>query len=130
MKKYLFLALLLPLFTSCQESLEERAAREARELTEKKCPMPVGELGNLFLDSLSFDIPTLTLHHYYSLVLDTLMAIPNPEEGRQGLIKELNSIPSYHAYRERGYNFHYLYRFKQDPSFVYFETTLTKADYQ
>jgi len=130
MKKFVFLVISATLLISCQESLEERAAREARELTEKKCPMPIGTEGNLFLDSIAFDVNTYTLHQYYSLLLDTLMTLPNPEQGRQGLIKELNATPNYQAYRERGFNFHYLYRIKKDPSFIYYETTLTKEDYQ
>lgn len=124
------LALMALVLVGCQESLEERAAREARELTEKKCPMPIGNAGNLFLDSIAFDVPSLTLHQYYSLLLDTLMTIPDPEEGRRELIKELNTLPNYQAYRERGFNFHYLYRIKKDPSFIYFEVTLKKEDYQ
>ena len=58
---FLFFALPLVLF-SCQESLEQRAAREAREMTETKCPMPLGD--NMFLDSVVFDIPTLTQSQY------------------------------------------------------------------
>ena len=126
----LYVALLAFVLVGCQESLEERAAREARELTEKKCPMPMRDAPNLFLDSLVFDQSTLTLHHYYSLLLDTLVTIADYEGGRQALLQELKSTPNYQPYREHGFNFHYLYRIKSDPSFIFFETTLRKEDYK
>ena len=54
MKKVLLMAAAIILLASCQETLEERAAREAREVTEAKCPMPIGN--NMYLDSIVFDI--------------------------------------------------------------------------
>ena len=63
MKKILLFTTALLLLTACQESLEEKAAREAREVTESKCPMPIGD--NMYLDSIVFDIPTLTQTQYF-----------------------------------------------------------------
>ena len=54
-KNILFCALMVmsaPL-TSCQESLEERAEREAREYTEKHCPTP--PQNDVITDSIVFD---------------------------------------------------------------------------
>ena len=50
---------------SCQESLEQRAAREAAEFTQKSCPTP--ERDNMITDSMTFDIPTHTFVYYYSV---------------------------------------------------------------
>ena len=42
MKKILFSTLVLLTFTACHhETIEERAAREAKEYTQKMCPTPV-----------------------------------------------------------------------------------------
>ena len=50
MKKTMFMLLLSGLLLSCQESLEDKCAREAKEYTEKKCPAPIGE--NIVIDSI------------------------------------------------------------------------------
>ena len=63
MKRFFMFFAASVMLLSCQESIEERAAREARELTETKCPMPVAD--NLYLDSVVFDIPTLTQSQYF-----------------------------------------------------------------
>ena len=69
MKKVLLMASAVILLASCQESLEERAAREAREVTEAKCPMPIGN--NMYLDSIVFDIPSITQTQYFRFTGDS-----------------------------------------------------------
>ena len=49
---------------SCQESLEDRCAREAKEYNDKKCPAKV--LDGVTIDSLVFDRSTHTLNYYYT----------------------------------------------------------------
>ena len=62
MKKIiLFAAAVAMLAVSCQESLEDRAAREAQEFTRKNCPMKLGN--GITTDSMVFDKVTLTLHY-------------------------------------------------------------------
>jgi len=41
MKRLFYFALMLALCSSCHRSLEDRAAQECKEYTEKKCPTPV-----------------------------------------------------------------------------------------
>ena len=53
------LAVITLLSASCQESLEERCARESREFNEKKCPAKVAE--DVMLDSLIFERENHTL---------------------------------------------------------------------
>ncbi len=117
------------LFLSCQETLEERAAREAREMTETKCPMPVGD--NMFLDSITFDIPTLTQSQYFrvfgKLDNDTLF---QAVDSRSLLLEELRNTPSYRPLMERGVTFHYLYHSSKSPSKVMLELTLTPDEYK
>ena len=65
MKKLFYISIFTLLFVSCQESLEDRCAREAMSYTEKKCPAKIGE--NTTIDSLIFERESHTLHYYYTL---------------------------------------------------------------
>ena len=105
MKNILLFATALLLLTSCQESLEERAAREAREVTESKCPMPIGD--NMYLDSIVFDIPTLTQTQYFR-----------------------KNTPSYKALMNKGISFRYIYGSTAEPEKTYIDITVKKEDYQ
>ena len=130
MKKKLILIFALALFTACQEKMEERAARDAQKITEKNCPMPLGDDGNVILERVEFDIPTLTWKEY--LLLDF------PEEGRKldnteikdGLVTELKNTPSYKPYVENGFNFQYVYCRMSNPKDTLINITLTTKDYR
>ena len=65
MKKLWVLSAIMMLLTACQESLEDRCAREAKEYTRKNCPAKMDN--NSILDSLTFERETHTLHYYYRL---------------------------------------------------------------
>ena len=130
MKKIFILTLAGILLVSCQESLEERAAREAREMTENKCPMPIGD--NMMLDSIVFDIPTLTQSQYFRFTgdNDNDSVVCVLQNAKQALVAELKNSPSYKPLMEKGVNFHYIYRSNKNPEKIYLEMTLTKEDYQ
>ena len=130
MKKIMLLFAAAIMLTACQETLEERAAREAREMTETKCPMPIGE--NMFLDSIVFDIPTLTQSQYFRFVgeADNDSVVFALQDAKRVLLTELRSTPSYKMLMDRGVNFRYVYRSNQNPDKIYLETVLTKEDYQ
>lgn len=114
---------------ACQESMEERAAREAREMTETKCPMPVGD--NMFLDSVVFDIPTLTQSQYFRVLGDLDDdSLFETVDSRGLLLDELKNTPSYRTLMERGVAFHYVYHSTKSPSKVMLELTLTPEDYR
>lgn len=129
MRRFAFTVFLSALLAGCQESLEERAARDAREFTETKCPMPIG--GNMLLDSVVFDIPTLTQSQFFrvmgSLDNDSLFA---QADSRSLLVAELRNAPSYRPLMDRGVNFRYVYRSGLKPSHVLLELTLTPDDYR
>ena len=65
MKKLWVLSAFMLLLTACQESLEDRCARETKEYTRKNCPAKMDN--NIVLDSLTFERETHTLHYYYKL---------------------------------------------------------------
>ena len=129
MKKiYLFLVF-VSLLAACQESLEERAAREARVVTETKCPMPVGD--NMFLDSVVFDIPTLTQTQFFRIYgeLDN-DSVLGSFDIYTILLSELKNSPSYKALIDRGIDFRYIYRSTANPDVVLLDLTLTPEDYK
>jgi len=128
MKKALLMtALMAVCFASCQESLEEQAARQAKKYTEERCPM---QMEMLIMDSIVFDIPTRTLTKYYRLTGEADHGDLDFPRLRQALIDELRNEPSYRVYRERGFNFEYVYRSEKEPEKVLFEALLAKEDYR
>ena len=132
MKKLFLMVSAIILLTACQESLEERAAREAREVTEAKCPMPIGD--NMYMDSVVFSIPTLTQTQYFRFTGDTdndsVAATLQDASIRTTLVQELKNAPNYKALMQRGVNFRYIYRSTKDPEKTYLDITITKEDYQ
>ena len=101
-------------FTACQESLDEKAAQEAKLYTQKNCPAPIGE--NLTIDSLTFEAATHTLHYFYTLsgAADSV-GLLNKDDARQALLTELKNTTTMMAYKEAGFSFAYTYRSKKDP---------------
>ena len=65
MKKLCIIASFALFLMACQESLEDRCAREAQEFTRKNCPSKLDK--NINIDSLTFERATHTLHYYYTL---------------------------------------------------------------
>ena len=55
MKKILLLLTALLTLTACQESMEDRAARDAADATAKRCPMRLNDDGTLVLERITFD---------------------------------------------------------------------------
>ena len=133
MKNILLFATALLLLSSCQESLEEKAAREAREVTESKCPMPIGD--NMYLDSIVFDIPTLTQTQYFRFTGNsdndsTVEKIIKNNDLKGTLVQELKNTPSYKALINKGITFRYIYGSTVDTQKTYIDITVTKEDYQ
>ena len=61
-KKLIYIGIFAPLLVSCTESLEDKAAREAKEYTEKYCPTPY--VNDARTDSAAFD-KTKKMYTYY-----------------------------------------------------------------
>ena len=132
MKKVLLMASAVILLASCQESLEERAAREACEVTEAKCPMPIGN--NMYLDSIVFDIPSIIQTQYFRFTgdsdNDSVVTVLNNSDVKGTLVRELKNTANYKALLNRGVNFRYVYRSSKNPEKIYLDVTLHKEDYQ
>ena len=65
MKKTIIMILAGILFVACQESLEDRCQREAKEFTEKSCPRHIDT--EIVLDSMTFDKDSHTIGYCYTL---------------------------------------------------------------
>ena len=65
MKKIWTFVMFLTLLAACQESLEDKCEREAKDYTRRNCPMKMDN--NSILDSLVFERSTHTIHYYYTL---------------------------------------------------------------
>jgi hypothetical protein len=128
MKQLIAFALVGVLCAACQETLEEKAAKEAELYTKKNCPAKIAE--NITMDSLTFELPTHTLHYYYTLsgIIDSI-GLLNPETARSSLLKELRNTTSMLGYKEAGYRFAYTYRSQKDPDTVLFDMVFTEKDY-
>ena len=62
MRKLLLTVVASLALMACQESLDEKAAKEAKLYTQKNCPAQIAE--NLTMDSLTFEQATHTLRYY------------------------------------------------------------------
>ena len=128
MKKILLFATLL-LLTACQESLEDRCARECKEYTQKKCPVLVTR--GVTLDSMTFDKSQLLMTYYYTVsgILDDAEAL-RENNASSLLLKELKNTAALKLYKDAGYNFRYVYHSSKEKGTRVLDTTFRKKDYQ
>ena len=128
MKKYWLLAVVALLFTACQESLEDRCERDAKEYTRKHCPTAIDQ--NTMIDSLTFDRNSHTIHYYYKLTgaadeEEMLKQIDAVNELKQGL-KNSTAVK---VYKDAKYRFAYTYRSSKDPNKILLDVLFTDKDY-
>ena len=64
--KMLFIVIGCTSLMCCQESLEDRAAKECKEYTQKHCPTPV--VSDTRMDSMVYEPDTRTIHYCYSFL--------------------------------------------------------------
>ena len=128
MKKLWVLSAFMLLLTACQESLEDRCARETKEYTRKNCPAKMDN--NIVLDSLTFERETHTLHYYYKLTgfadQDTIV---KKLDAVNILKEELRNTTTLKLYKDNHYRFAYTYRSEKNPEKVLLDVLLTDKDY-
>jgi len=128
MKKLWVLSAFMLLLTACQESLEDRCARETKEYTRKNCPAKMDN--NIILDSLTFERETHTLHYYYKLTgfadQDTIV---KKLDAVNILKEELRNTTTLKLYKDNHYRFAYTYRSEKNPEKVLLDVLLTDKDY-
>ena len=127
--KIVFTILMLTLLmVGCQESLEERGAREARGYTEKHCPAPIAY--QVTMDSMTFDKTTHTFGYYYSLsgTLDDSAYIRR-NDPYDLLLQQVKNSTNLKIYKEAGYNFRYIYNSTTHKGLKLFDKTFTPEEY-
>lgn len=129
MKQKIYTILMMTaLLAGCQETLEERAARESRDYTEKHCPAPIAY--QVTMDSMTFDKASHTFGYYYSLsgTLDdsTYLEQNNP---RDMLLLQVKNSTNLKMYKEAGYGFRYVYHSTKNKATL-FDVTFKQKDYQ
>ena len=129
MKRILFPILCTVLLAACQEKMEDRADRDARETTEKRCPMRLNSDGSIILERINFDKPTLTWRQDFLIDLDSASSIDDIDL-RGVLLQELKNMPSYKPYMNNGFKFQYVYCRMSNPKDTIINLTLTPEDYQ
>ena len=130
MKKLLVFTIVLVALSGCHESLEDRAARETKEYTEKNCPTPTVNFTRM--DSITFDKSSRTVNYYYTLcdkADDTEIINKQKDELRKTLLKSLKASTQLKVYKQPGFNIKYVYHSEKSPSTTLFEAEYTKKDY-
>lgn len=117
--------------SSCKhDTLEDRAEKEAKAFTERYCPTPVQNMQRT--DSVTFDRSTLTFNYYYRLTgaADDSQAVNKVQSKiKEALRNELISNTGSKAYKDKGYNFHYVIHSEKTKEVLY-EVTFTSKDYK
>ena len=119
MKKLIYTAVLVSLLASCTESLEDKAAREAKEYTEKYCPTPY--VNDSRTDSATFDKSTKTYIYYISLrnKADNKQVIEANKNKLHKIQKEaLDNNPGLKKYKEEHFTFRFVYHSAKNPKEV------------
>lgn len=130
MKKFIVIFISVFMFSACHESLEDRAAREAKEYTQRYCPTPVNNFSRT--DSVVFEKSTRIYHYYctFSGKMDDKRIITlNRAEIHNDLLKGLKESTDIKAYKEAGFNFQYTCHSAKTPSQILYEDTFTVKDY-
>ena len=128
MKKLLLLLTTVLTLGACQESMEDRAARDAEEATAKRCPMRLNDEGTLILERITFDKSTHTWKQDF--LLDATPETLEQIDMRDILLKDLKNQPSYKPYMESKFIFHYVYCDMKNPKDTLINIKLTPKDYE
>jgi hypothetical protein len=129
MKKVILFVMAALVLGACQESLEDKCARECMEFTKRKCPSAVAE--DMIVDSMTFDRASHTVQYYYRLTGAADRADAYPTDEAKALLKNaLKNTTQVMVYKEAGYSFRYIYYSEQNPKTVYLDVLLTEKDYQ
>jgi hypothetical protein len=116
----IFLFLIL-FFSSCQESLEERAVRQAKEYTERYCPTP--EINYSRTDSIVFDQNRHVYIYYLSfcgMLDDQKVVDENRNRITDMLTQSVRESTGLRNFIEAGFKFEYVCHSEKEPRKVLF----------
>lgn len=117
---------LIPLFlSSCQETLKERAARQAKEYTERYCPTPVINYSRT--DSVVFDRKRNVYIYYLSfcdLLDDQKIIEENRDKITDMLTQSVRESTGLKNFIEAGFKFEYVCHSEKEPKKVLFKISI------
>lgn len=116
--------MLITLLVSCSESIEDRAAREAKEYTEKVCPTPFANDGRT--DSTVFDKKTRTYIYYMTLrnkADNAILIKQNHKKLYDAQKQSLDNNPGLQKYKEAHFAFRFIYHSAKNPKEVLLDDT-------
>jgi ADP-ribose pyrophosphatase YjhB (NUDIX family) len=129
MKKVILFVLATLILGACQESLEDKCARECVEFTKRKCPSAIAQ--DMIVDSMTFDRASHTVQYYYKLTGASDRPDAYPKDQAKDLLKNaLKNTTQVMSYKEAGYNFRYIYYSEKNPQTIFLDILLTEKDYQ
>ena len=115
---------------SCHESLEDRAAREAKEYTAKYCPTPF--VNDTRTDSVAFDKASRA-YIYYCTFRDTFddpaVIARYRAQLHDALLQSIARDTKTKAYKDAGFTFAYVCRSLKRPGLVLYHDRFTPKDY-
>lgn len=109
---------------ACTESIEDKAAREAKEYTEKVCPTPF--VNDARTDSAAFDKGSRTYTYYVTLrgkIDNSLLIKANQKKLHDAQKQSLDNNPGLLKYKEAHFAFRVIYRSAKDPKVVLMDET-------
>mgnify|MGYP000456462686 FL=1 len=123
-KKLIYIGIFASLLVSCTESLEDKAAREAKEYTEKYCPTPY--VNDARTDSAAFDKTKKIYTYYISLrnKADNVILIKQNHKKLYDVQKQsLDNNPGLQKYKEAHFSFRFIYHSAKNPKEVLLDDT-------
>lgn len=110
-------------------TLEDRAAHEAKKITERICPQDIGN--GMTYDSITFNRNKKEIHYHYTIsgAGDSLELIKSKEqEMREQMLEAMRNDLSKKAYKEAGFSFGATIYSKKNPRQKLFSATFAAKD--
>ena len=111
--------------TSCQESMEDKAMRQAKEYTERYCPTPVVNYSRT--DSVLFDRQRkVYIYHisFFDVLDDSNVVDENKDKITDMLTQSVREAPGLKNFIEAGFRFEYVCHSAKEPKKVLFKVRI------
>lgn len=131
MRTFILLLVVAIVTGGCHESMEDKAAREAREYTVRYCPTPV--TNGVRTDSVAFDKASRTYTYYCSFsgkMDDEQIISQHRSEIHRQLVQEIRQATRLKAYKEAEFIFAYVCRSEKNPQKIIYSDKFTPKDYK
>lgn len=112
------------------DSLADRAEKEVKDYTERYCPTPM--VNGQRTDSLTFSRATNTITYYYTIggkIDDEQIFKQYRQKLTKVLRQQLKDNTQIRAYKEAGFNFHYVFHSEKSGK-VLLESTFGRQQYK